>query len=1225
MNTGRYYDLRNFTPLEQLTEEKGGAFSHPVFKFEQGGNIFYKKTENRALLLAIEATAGQIFKLLMPYQPETLLAVNPINGETSVLSQELPGYKSLADLDQNFLKDQIHSGNLKGFGSVLTASYFMNETDSKLGNLGVAMVNGDTRVIKIDGDWCLSALRDPVQFRQGSEITTNHLNRIPLLTDYNAYNLLDRVEGGLYNLAYYQNRPNNRFRLIEESLPDAPHFRQEVNEMILKTLLMPQSLVHEIASRNANDMNVSRVIANEINARQQQMFLAASQNANFKLFLQTPAAEACLAATIVEMESFQQKNAMSNHFITAVLQQNFQSLKALMLNKNIPLAVVPAAVIPVVAPAPVIPVAAPALVIPVIAPAPVIPVVAPAPVIPVIAPAPVIPVIAPAPVIPVAVPIPARDIELNISTINEKSANKKINDTVTQAITNAENNKKIDNVIQLRYAIYFKAAKDIASVIELAKKKISQQKPVTKNNIDTVTEYQAILKKSNLYQKEFMRLANIQIENLYRESSPQAFIAKIDILEMDSIRNAIKNIPGSNLKKYSQSAALNGNIGFLTALKSNHPKLLQATLNKKDNQGKTPLHHAAVNGDAAAFSGLLALGGLHTPLSGQKYDKNGYLPSHYLAVGGHMQVFENLRGTLSEKEMLDLLVLRDKNGMTVVHHAVINGNINLLNFINTHHGPLTAWMVPDSKGFYPVHHAAHNGNVDVLNALKTMGANLDQPLLRLSVTPYKGYQAYDKGDTAAIIAIKNNEMPGALMLLENTHELPDAARFNFKNINTEQNREQLVSHYIIEIKNTTASIQNPAERSAAIKEMVSVVLNRFPAQKDQNALGLLLQTPKKSGFFNRITQAVGEKDLDKLTMTFLKDLGLPKPALHTEIEKLAVACQRLTEIRGIKPIKKATLQAAKDTVKYAMKQVVNNIDSLQVNHRDSDGLTAAHLIAKIAGIPDQERIKIIEKLKSKSANFDMKDPEGHTAIHFAITNSGPVSHGVMQALKTAANINMVGTHDNVAPTILAVKSGNVAALHSLKKLGSNLTYSDQNGDNLAHHATKITDATKMTAMLAALKNENVNLFQPNQLKETPISLIFKNPEFGNDTIKFFSGLKLNAVEGALFSRNMTLLSLAEKNMLVEKIVNYIAGEAPANNQSKHGMVAATRDVRGQKIAEIYNSAVLGPILEKNGLSKTSILQAYQAKCQVDPKPVNNQVNELANKVEQGRVRTMRRP
>ena len=75
--------LKDYKTSGQLSSQEGGSFSHDVHKIQNArGEKYYCKVVDDPLVIAIEATAGQLFQLLMPYQPQTKLA--EMKGNTFV-------------------------------------------------------------------------------------------------------------------------------------------------------------------------------------------------------------------------------------------------------------------------------------------------------------------------------------------------------------------------------------------------------------------------------------------------------------------------------------------------------------------------------------------------------------------------------------------------------------------------------------------------------------------------------------------------------------------------------------------------------------------------------------------------------------------------------------------------------------------------------------------------------------------------------------------------------------------------------------------------------------------------------------------------------------------------------------------------------------------------------------------------------------------------------------
>ncbi len=1082
-NTAIYQNTNQYTFVEELTAKHGGAFSHitEIVKDAQG-NVFYKKKfedqnlKNTQLSIAIEATAGQLFNLLMPYQPQTLLAKDE-NNNIYVLSQEIPGYTSLSRLAKKkhlaALQKTINGESCKGLGSTLTAAYFLNETDAKLGNLGLAHINDKYTVIKIDNDRCLSSLRRPHQFaRKSGQITEQGIRRMPFMNDYHANHWMDRIQGGFLNAEYLD--PNNPSRLLDENLPDYPGFRLEVNEMMLKIILMPESLVKEIAGRNTNDEEIFQSVTAEIASRKNQMLAAVLQNDDFKLFMQTPQAKACLASTIQEMQAYQNNNNLSDHSIAQTLTKGFDQLRRQIYD-------------------------------------------------------------------------PVRDKDrINIVTLNKNIADKVINKINSETINKVEDDKKNGKGPLEAYLTFFKAANDLSALLDIAHSKALFHLK-TSGDKSKVNEYIEIKNKADPHIEVFMNLANQKMKELFDTTEEKEFIEIINNLESDTLFNAIKNIPKNKLKQYSKIALTEGRISFLSSLDDINPELLGSVLNKKDKNNMKAIDRFALQGNADVVAGLVKL----DKMIPNDFDKKGLLFIHHLGIQGHVHVLEKLYQVCNNAELSTLLRLRDENGMTLLHHAAQNGHINILKFINEKLGPIAQdfWMKPDKKGFYPIHYAAQQGNLAILQTLKTMNVKLLD-------------QAKKPNKTAAIVAIKNQQWAAAIMLLQNTKQLPGNTREDDK-INAPDVREELVTQFIENIKAETQHLQGEA-KTKAIRARLDPVI-KTPSK---NALGHLLQTPKTTGFVSKITQAVGEKELDKITMEFLEYLPMPNPALHAELEKLADLSNRYNLEEAKNPQNIFALNTASVNVANAMETVKDTMDALTINQRNKQGLTAAHLVAKLQGISEEERLKLITLLKNKGANLNLQDAEGNTPMHFAMKNpkSEEVTKDVFKALKTDVNINLVNT-SNETPAILAANSPDEDDAHN---------------------------------RLLMLRKEGADLFQTNQAQKMPVLTLLMNPQAGVHTIDFLLGLKLNSAEKKSFLYPMELQP-DDKNKLIDKLVKYVSNSLSSQSKS---VIVATRESRSRLLSNMYNNEnMLGYLLNRVNIPEKEILQGLQPPSQQSPNDI----------------------
>ncbi len=122
-------------------------------------------------------------------------------------------------------------GVYTGLGHILVASIFSHEIDLNTGNL---LINRQNKIVKFDGDWSLAALMHPDVLRgKPANITSNLLSQLPYLPNYFAYNWLDIRRFG-------ESHPST---LFTDDLLLAPHYRAEINQTILRILLLPESYI----------------------------------------------------------------------------------------------------------------------------------------------------------------------------------------------------------------------------------------------------------------------------------------------------------------------------------------------------------------------------------------------------------------------------------------------------------------------------------------------------------------------------------------------------------------------------------------------------------------------------------------------------------------------------------------------------------------------------------------------------------------------------------------------------------------------------------------------------------------------------------------------------------------------------------------------------------------------------------------------------------------------
>ncbi len=205
-----------------------GAPSHPIDqgKFSDSDQLWFRKTMECERIARLEVLAQEFFRLLMPNQPETRLGEDESTGLSYVLSQAVPRFHSLPRNQ----KQKFTNGAYRGLGLILIIAIFLQEIDLRNTNLGL---NDNNEVIKIDGDWCFAALRDPSAWAdQPRDISPELIDSLPYPMGIHTYHWIGLVKNSLAQVDSEYVNP--------AELSHTPHFRAEINQAILQILLTPE-------------------------------------------------------------------------------------------------------------------------------------------------------------------------------------------------------------------------------------------------------------------------------------------------------------------------------------------------------------------------------------------------------------------------------------------------------------------------------------------------------------------------------------------------------------------------------------------------------------------------------------------------------------------------------------------------------------------------------------------------------------------------------------------------------------------------------------------------------------------------------------------------------------------------------------------------------------------------------------------------------------------------
>lgn len=242
-----YKTLSRLILGEKLKEEETvGSFHNPVTKAKKKVDVrslssthkweqlwFLKENEDAVYALA-ETLAQEFFRLVIPNQPKTRVVKNDItclrrtglNRKRFVLSQGVPGYRPIDNMNDDAFHHAIRCQLITGLGEVLIMAMMTGENDLRLANLCLNYCN---QIIKIDGDHAYEAI-----WHGG--ITADDFKTLPFIKDYPTQRWLC-----LLPLEYVRHANDQCY--LELSQHEG--LRREINRATLKVLLLPIPLIRQ--------------------------------------------------------------------------------------------------------------------------------------------------------------------------------------------------------------------------------------------------------------------------------------------------------------------------------------------------------------------------------------------------------------------------------------------------------------------------------------------------------------------------------------------------------------------------------------------------------------------------------------------------------------------------------------------------------------------------------------------------------------------------------------------------------------------------------------------------------------------------------------------------------------------------------------------------------------------------------------------------------------------
>jgi hypothetical protein len=262
-----------------------------------------------------EVIAQEFFRLILPRQPKTRMVMNESGKEYYVISREIVNFRPFTMFDADELNSMIISGKYRGLGEILVLSLFVNEVDLSLHNLGVDETG---HIVKVDGGCCFANLSPTIRGGKKYEISKNDLNTLPFLSNYEPYNWLD----------IFVNEAKYRSKIIAKELPLNEEFRHEINNTVLKILLLSSAMFQTFVRAYDDDLDITSRFVRELWTRKDQLRERALSNQSFQTYLNSNLANETLAISTKQVCQFKPaKKEILFHHVHELFNHRFEEIR----------------------------------------------------------------------------------------------------------------------------------------------------------------------------------------------------------------------------------------------------------------------------------------------------------------------------------------------------------------------------------------------------------------------------------------------------------------------------------------------------------------------------------------------------------------------------------------------------------------------------------------------------------------------------------------------------------------------------------------------------------------------------------------------------------------------------------------------------------------------------------------------------------------------------------
>lgn len=317
------------TKFQEPDKVKSRHFDHVsvVTDLSTGKEYIYKDTKGSQNLKFTEVIGQEIFRLVMPHHPEYRFVLDDNKEIIGVISEKVSGKQLKEQSYKNKDSKVLEPGSLEKIcdrkytmaGGIHVCSIFTGEVDLRMTNLFATdkklFSKEDRKLVKIDGDWMFAHLDKDSAFK--AVIPKGALEDLPFLNSNSpddskklcVWNWFGQVRFGV---DHHLDENHQKYVAKLQGLQNNPQYRDEVNESVLKILLMDDVTLKGFLSLYLDDVRngdeIKHILFLDLSATRQQLYKDAMQNESLIEYMKTNKSKNVAESFKKTLEEFQNNN-----------------------------------------------------------------------------------------------------------------------------------------------------------------------------------------------------------------------------------------------------------------------------------------------------------------------------------------------------------------------------------------------------------------------------------------------------------------------------------------------------------------------------------------------------------------------------------------------------------------------------------------------------------------------------------------------------------------------------------------------------------------------------------------------------------------------------------------------------------------------------------------------------------------------------------------------------